>query len=191
MLPKIFFFAWFILLSIPFSMMMGWHQLSLRPSKDHSLLTLTRKNSQASWSILHFVNPECGCSQNVVNALSKRKAKGTAVRETAYILGQNKIWEKELKKAGFAVISGKMDEFAERYKITAVPQLVIIKDTSILYSGGYSTQRGPASLVEDEIIFEEVASKSSSKERPIYGCVNGSENQKKVDLIGIKYRGNL
>lgn len=186
---KILFLTWFFVISVPLSMMMGGHQLALNPSKDKNLLTLAKKDERP-WRIHHFVNPECGCSENVVKNLLKRKAKQKEAHESVYVLGTHPTWGSLLKASGYEVVTGNMDDYSKKYAINAVPQLVIIHQEKILYSGGYSSKRGPASVVEDQEIFNEIVAKNAAKERPIYGCVNGSENQKKVDLIGAKYKGD-
>jgi thioredoxin-related protein len=182
---------WFTVLSIPLSMMMGSHQLSLKSSKNPALTNLSATQSKA-WTIMHFVNPECGCSEKVVTSLKNRKAKDIKTSEQVFILGKNAQWEQNLKAAGYKVMTGKMDDFAEKYSISAVPQLVIINaQKEILYTGGYSSKRGPASIVEDEQIFQEVTAKKNSTERPIYGCVNGRKNQSDTDYVGSKYKREL
>ncbi len=185
MIAKGLIVFWFVLLSIPFSMMMGAHTLSLKPSKSGNLKDL---NGRSSWTIMHFLNPECGCSEKVFKSLAGRHPKTKNIEEKVFVLGKKPEWVNTLKARGYSVVTDTMDYYSEKYQINAVPQLVIIDEGKKLhYSGGYSSKRGPASIVEDEEIFKQVASNKSTVERPIYGCVNGSDNQKKTDLIGYKY----
>jgi hypothetical protein len=80
-----------------------------------------------------------------------------------------------------------MDEYAEKYKISAVPQLVIMNSMhEIQYSGGYTSKRGPASVVEDQQILKEIVERQATAERPIFGCINGKANQKKLGFFGSK-----
>ena len=166
-------------------MMMGSHTLSLKPSKSENLKEL---KSEKSWTIMHFLNPECGCSEKVFKSLAARPPKTKNIEEKVFVLGKKPEWVSALKARGFSVVTDSMDHYSEKYQINAVPQLVIIdEDKRLHYSGGYSSKRGPASVVEDEVIYQEVVSNKSTVERPIYGCVNGSDNQKKTDLLGYKY----
>ncbi len=186
MFTKLAFAFWFLALSIPFSMMMGSHTLSLKPSNAKELVAL---KGQKTWTILHFLNPDCGCSERVFKSLVERKPKTQNVEEKVFVLGKKEQWVKALKEKGFTVVSDSMDHYSEKYKINAVPQLVIMDQSkAVKYAGGYSSKRGPASVVEDEKIFHELTKTKKTNERPIYGCVNGSDNQKKVDLVGYKYK---
>lgn len=183
---KIIVISWFILLSVPLSMMMGSHQLSLVSSTDTKIKNLS--TTTTDYTKLHFVNPDCGCSEKVVQSLIERKSRKDVV-EKVFILGKNETWFKNLSAAGYDITVGDKDEFSSLYKITAVPQLIILNsEKKILYTGGYSSRRGPASVVEDEQILKEVQLKQKTNERLIYGCVNGSEFQSKVDLLGFKYK---
>lgn len=184
---KLLFIFWFMVLSVPFSIMMGTHTLSLQPSRNPRLKDLSSKEKE-KLTVLHFVNPECGCSEKVVKSLSERSSDKQS-REVVHILGTHTGWVKALEAKGYEVKSGKMDDYEKIYTITAIPQLVIIdQNKEILYSGGYSSKRGPASTVEDKKILSEVKASKNSIERPIYGCVNGSENQRKTDPFGSKKR---
>lgn len=168
--------------------MMGSHQLSLNPSKNSKLSELV---DQSEWTKLHFVNPECGCSERVVKSLLNRRP-SKDVTEKVFILGNNEVWKKSLADKGYVTVMDSMDHYAEKYSISAVPQLVILNQKQeIFYAGGYSSKRGPAGEIEDIEIFKEATSSKEVKERPIYGCVNGKENQNKSDLIGAKYKRTL
>lgn len=186
MWKNIIFAAWFIALGVPLTMTMGGHFLSLNPSKKDELRTLS--TTKSDWTIMHFVNPDCGCSERVVGSLLKRPAKTDGVSERVYVLGRNDAWVRDLSQRGYDVIEGKMDHFAEKYAINAVPQLVILSAEHVIrYSGGYTSKRGPASVVEDEDIFRSVKASANTTERPIFGCVNGKTNQKRADFVGAKY----
>ncbi len=182
------FAVWFIVLSVPLSYMMGTHSLSLKPSKSETLKSLiVNKNSNEKWSKLHFLGSDCACSENVYQTLLKR-IPDKNINEQIFVIGKQDSWIKNLKAKGYQVQSGSMEEFEKKYSITAVPQLSIFDNNQkILYSGGYTTKRGPASAVEDELIVKEIKEKKGTSERPIFGCINGSINRKNTDPLGIKY----
>jgi hypothetical protein len=187
MKSKIIFFTWFALLSVPLTFMMGSHSLSLNSSKNANIKDLVGESNKNLWSKLHFLGGDCGCSENIYKSLMKRSP-SQEINEQVFIIGKNPRWSEDLAKKGYKVINGEMDEFVKKYSINAVPQLSILDDKkNILYSGGYTTKRGPASSVEDEIIYKEIKEKKSSKERPIFGCISGTINRNNTDLFKIKY----
>lgn len=168
--------------------MMGTHSLSLLSSKNDGIKELIdSKNAQEKWSKLHFLGGDCGCSENIYKSLMNRKP-NPKINEQVFVIGKNDPWVMNLKKHGYSVTNGGMDDFSKRYSINAVPQLSILDDKkNILYSGGYTTKRGPASTVEDEKIYQELKEKNKSIERPIFGCLNGSINRKNADPLNLKY----
>ncbi len=188
MKSKLFFALWFALLSIPLTYMMGSHSLSLVPSKNEGIKKLVDpKLAQEKWTKLHFLGGDCGCSENIYKSLMTRKP-DPEIHEQVFVIGKNDKWMADLKKQGYLVLNGDMEEFAKKYSINAVPQLSILDaGKNILYSGGYTTKRGPASKVEDEIIYNELKNKHKSAERPIFGCLNGSINRKSADPLNLKY----
>jgi thioredoxin-related protein len=119
--------------------------------------------------------------------LMKRKP-ASDINEQVFIIGKNDQWIKSLKEKGYFVINADMDEFVKKYSINAVPQLSIFDNkNNLLYSGGYTSKRGPASIVEDRLIYQELKEKQETSERPIFGCLNGSINRKNADPLKIKY----
>jgi hypothetical protein len=181
------FIIWFVILSIPLSYMMGSHSLSLKPSREDSIKSLVFKEYSKKWNKLHFLGGDCGCSENVYKNLMKRKP-ANDINEQVFVIGKNDVWLKSLKAKGYVVVSGDMDEFVKKYSINAVPQLSILDDkNNIIYSGGYTSKRGPASAVEDQEIYQELKEKHMTQERPIFGCLNGSLNRKNADPLKIKY----
>ena len=187
MKQKYIFVIWFIGLSIPFSYMMGTHSLSLNSSKNENIKSLVKSESLEKWSKLHFLGGDCGCSENIFNSLMKRSS-SPDINEQVFIIGKNEKWSNELIKKGYVVSMGEMDEFSKKYAINAVPQLTILDaKKNILYSGGYTSKRGPASKVEDQEIYKDIKDKNHASERPIFGCLNGSINRKNADPLGVKY----
>jgi hypothetical protein len=182
------FIIWFIVLSIPLTYMMGTHSLSLKSSRSTAIKQLVdAKKGANKWSELHFLGGDCACSENVYQSLVKRLPK-PEINEQVFIIGKNELWKEGLSKQGYQIQMGSMDEFEKKYSIKAVPQLTILdQDKNLLYSGGYTTKRGPASIVEDEVIVRELKDKKKADERPIFGCLNGSVNRKNADPMGIKY----
>lgn len=179
------FLFWFVSLSIPATYMMGTHSLSLNSSKSNQLKSLA--TSQTTWTKLHFLGADCGCSEDVFNSLKGRKP-AMDIKEKIYVIGKNDLWVTTLRNQGFDVVSAEMDTFTKDYSINAVPQLTIIDDKkNILYSGGYTNKRGPASSIEDVQITKELKEKNHSPERPIFGCITGSINRMKSDPLKIKY----
>lgn len=187
---RYFFALWFVLLSIPLTYMMGSHSLSLKPSKKETIkdlaVTLPGK-AGGLWSKLHFLGGDCGCSENVYKKLVSRRP-APDLNERIFIIGKNDQWAKNLKAQGYDVTTGSMDTFVKSYSINAVPQLSILDDQkNILYSGGYTSKRGPASAIEEDEIYKELKEKHKSLERPIFGCVNGSLNRQYADPLKLKY----
>ena len=188
MKQKYIFAFWFIALSIPFSYMMGTHTLSLHSSKNENIKSLVQNTAdEKKWNKLHFLGGDCGCSENIFNSLMSRPPE-TDVNEQIFIIGKNDKWFIKLKEHGYKVSIGPMDEFSKKYSINAVPQLSVLDDKkNILYSGGYTTKRGPASAVEDQSIYRELKNNQKTEERPIFGCLNGTVNRKNADPLNIKY----
>lgn len=185
MKKKVIFAVWFVILSIPLSYMMGSHSLSLNPSRAEALRGLT--SAEKKWQELHFLGADCGCSENVYKSLVGR-VPDKDINEHIFVIGKNEIWVKALKEKGYSVTVGGMDEYAKKYSINAVPQLTILdEEKKMLYSGGYTKKRGPASAVEDQAILKELKEKKNTEERPIFGCLNGSINRKNADPLKLKY----
>ena len=168
--------------------MMGTHTLSLNSSKNENIKSLVVEDSKSKkWSKLHFLGGDCGCSENIFNSLMSRSPE-VDINEQVFIIGNNVKWFQELSKKGYNVTSGAMDEFSKKYSIDAVPQLSVLDENkNILYSGGYTSKRGPASAVEDQIIYNDLKAKHKAEERPIFGCLNGTVNRKNADPLKIKY----
>jgi thioredoxin-related protein len=184
-MKKVMFVLWFLLLSIPLSLTMGMHSLSLNASKNLNLNKLAEQKN-AKWTKLHFLGSDCACSEKVYSELLKRKP-DTSNEERIFIIGKNEVWKTELLKKGFNVTEANMDEFEKIYSIKAVPQLVVVNENKkIIYSGGYAAHRNPASI-EDEEIVQALKGKKSVDERPIFGCVSGSVNRKNSDPFKLKY----
>lgn len=165
---------------------MGMHSLSLNSSKSENLKSLVSLESK-KWNKLHFLGADCACSKQIYESLKKRKPESD-INEKIFIIGKNDLWVKTLKDRGFDVTNSDMDTFSKKYSINAVPQLTILdSEKKILYSGGYTTKRGPASVSEEATITEELKMKHTSVERPIFGCITGSINRKKTDPLNLKY----
>ena len=150
------FIIWFLIVSIPLTYMMGAHSLSLNSSHSKELNKL---KSNQSVTLLHFLGADCACSENVYKKFLSRKPKTNQV-EKIFVVGKNDDWVRNLKQIGYAVETNSMEYFEKKFEIKAVPQLTILRNNQILYSGGYSRQRGPASIVEDELIVKEVIEKN-------------------------------
>ncbi len=180
------FSLWFIALSIPASYMMGMHSLSLNPSHSDKLKDLAQSTS-TKWTKLHFLGADCACSEQIYQSLVKRSPTKDMI-EKIFVIGTNAQWVKSLKEKGFDVVESDMDSFSKTYSINAVPQLTILDDhKKILYSGCYTTKRGPASASEELTITDELKMNHSAIERPIFGCITGSLNRKKTDPLNFKY----
>ncbi len=179
---------WFIALSVPAIYLAGTHTFSLLPSNSQKLTELLPHKQSQKMQVLHFLGVDCDCSKNVVQALLKRTP-DPSLTERVYLIGENKEWEKNLVQKGFDVVVGNKEEFSERFDIHAVPQLTVYGlGDRIIYNGGYTSKRGPSSLVEDQQIVGALKKNEQDiKERPIFGCINGTQLQKKADPLGLKY----
>jgi hypothetical protein len=138
--------------------------------------------------VLHFLGVDWDCSKNVFNSLIKRKPDADII-ERVYLIGEEKNWETSLRKIGYDVVDGNKEVFSSRFLIQAVPQLTVIGfGDRILDNGGHTSTRGPSSIGEDQKIVAELKSNEQQiKKRPIFGCLNGTQIQKKVDALGLKY----
>lgn len=167
---------------------MGSHSLALKPSKNDEIKLLVKDDIASSkWTKLHFLGADCGCSENIFKHLMARKPQHD-INEKIFMIGKNELWSKELRMKGYEVHDGKMDEFSKKYSINAVPQLSILDEKKVvLYNGGYTTRRGPASAVEEDSILKDLRAKHETKERPIFGCLSGSINRKNADPLNLKY----
>lgn len=182
-MQKMVIVVWVVLISVPLSYLMGMHTLTLKSSHDSKLSQLATQNK---WTKLHFLGSDCKCSETVLNELLKRGPEKEN-EEKVFILGKNDEWKKQLITKGYHVIEASMDEFEKTYSIKATPQLVILDDKkTILYSGGYSANRNPSSI-DDQVIVDALKGNKPQKERPIFGCVNGTLNRKNTDPLKLKY----
>ncbi len=184
----ILFILWFVGLSVPLSYMMGIHSLSLIPSKNANIKNLIlNQSAQKKWSQLHFLGADCECSKNIFNSLMNRSPL-LDINEQIFVIGKNDLWIKQLKAKGYSVENGEMENFSKHFSINAVPQLSILDEKqNLLYSGGYTSKRGPASTVEDQSILAELIKHHTTQERPIFGCLNGSVNRRIADPMSLKY----
>ena len=183
-----FFYTWFFIVGIPLSYMMGSHTFPWQASHAEGLTTLVNEQPN-QLTVLHFLSVDCDCSKAVFEKLISRNPR-TNELEKVFIMGKNLSWEKQLRKKHYQIETNERDYFSTKLDIKAVPQLVIIKDRKILYSGGYSNVRAPASSqIEDEKIIAEISNKKSgtSSERPIFGCLTGRVERKIYDPLKLKY----
>ena len=182
------FGIWFIALSIPATYLAGIHTFSLLPSTQTNLANLLPLKKANDMQVLHFLGVDCECSKNVYQRLLKRKP-ADDVNERIYLIGEEKNWELKLKQNGYDVVTGDRNEFSEKYQINAIPQLTVFGfGDRIIYSGGYTSKRGQKVEIEDQQIIAELKSREKrTKQRPIFGCLNGTLNQKKADPLGLKY----
>ncbi len=184
-----FFYAWFFLVGIPLSYMMGSHTFPWQSSHAKSLLELANEKSSKP-TVLHFLSVDCDCSKSVFEKLISRNPRANE-NEKIYIMGNNPSWEEQLRLKKYHVETNDMDFYAKKFEVKAVPQFVIIQKNNILYSGGYSSVRSPSIVqIEDEKIITEILDKkrSPSSERPIYGCITGRAERKAYDPLNLKYR---
>lgn len=183
-----FFYTWFFIVGIPLSYMMGSHTFPWQASHAKDLVTLANEKRN-KLTVLHFLSVDCDCSKAVLEKLISRNPLINE-DEKVFIMGKNLSWEEQLRKKQYQFETNERDYFSTKFDIKAVPQLVIIKDRKILYSGGYSNVRAPASSqIEDEKIIAEISNKKSgtSSERPIFGCLTGRVERKIYDPLKLKY----
>jgi hypothetical protein len=182
------FALWFVGLSIPAIYLAGTHTFSLLPSSEKNLNSLLPEKKSQQMQVLHFLGVDCDCSKNVFSSLLKRSPDQTLI-ERVYLIGEEKNWEKQLRLKGYDVVVGNKEVFSTRFDIQAVPQLSVFNiDGRLIYNGGYTSKRGPSSIVEDQTIIAGLKKNEHEiKQRPIFGCLNGTKLQKSADPLGLKY----
>lgn len=176
--------SWAVAVAVPVGYMMGFHQ----PFKSTASEKLLREKVAAEKSVLHLIGADCPCSVKVVNHLTKRSPL-KKVQEKVIIIGVNPALASQLKTANYEVESMKEEEAYKRYSINVLPQMIVYKADNIVYSGGYSNERSPASESDflDVAIINKAFDGKKSDSLPIFGCANGSKNKKVMDPFKLKY----
>ena len=182
----IFFTAlWFTAVAIPIGYLMGFHQSFKNKVATKELGDNFAKNK----SVLHMLGADCLCSQKVANYLLSR-GPIKDLSEKIIIVGSNVKLLDSFKMSGFSVTEISADIASQKYAVSALPQMFVYSDNkNILYSGGYSQKRSPASKedYDDLKIINDAFKGKKSEARPIFGCAIGSKMQKEIDPLGLKY----
>lgn len=182
MKTRVLVILWFLALSVPLIYMMGTH-VPLNQSRSKNFL----QNKSERIFVYHFLGADCGCSESVMKSFLSRGPQSTE-KEKVFVLGNNPSWVKNLNAKGFEVETAAMEYYENKFEIKAVPQMVVVKNGKILYSGGYSSKRNPSSLeIEDQKILSALNRQQAIEEKPIFGCVMGQKNRNKIDPLKIKY----
>lgn len=176
--------------------MHSWHVIDLKP------LDFNKKNlsdsipTAQSFGVIHFLTPECSCSEHIFKHLLKRgPINSDGVVETAVIINDNELnFAKKLKSKGFITNSFSSSSINEKFKnsIKGVPLLVIYDSNKISrYVGGYvSKSITPFTEINILPFLKELKEGRTIASKPVIGCAVSKEYQQILDPFGIKYKGS-
>ena len=136
--------------------------------------------------VFHFLSSECPCSRRVLRHLVDRGA-NAKVLETIVLVGESKELEMAAVKHGYVMDVVTPEELASRYEVESGPLMIVTApDSTILYSGGY-TSRKQGYEIQDERIISELLAGDEVECLPVFGCAVSKDLQAIVDPLGLKY----
>ena len=138
-----------------------WVPLPVPPAGD------TLPDCSGGWTAIHVLASDCGCSRRVLSRLRGRPPI-PGVRERVLWVGGGDVAEP--MPAGFEVESLTTEGLREKYRIEAVPVLVVVDpDGVVRYRGGY-TARKQGFDIRDAAIISAVRRGDAVSPLPVYGC---------------------
>lgn len=181
--------AWAVLVTVISGSLLASHLLTLpAPAIEDAALTAGVAGSRGdttSWTLLHALSTECGCSERVINHLlaSDRPA---GVEETLLIVGPPGDLAERAAAHGLRFVNLTAEELAAKYSIQAVPLLVIADPSgAVRYSGGYTTRkRGPN--IQDVEILASLRGGDGVAPLPLFGCPVSLALRDSLNPIGLR-----
>lgn len=165
------------------------HSVALpRPTVDveltRAMATLRTPSEAHRWMAVHVLYAECRCSQRIAEHLLSSTRPQNVV-EHVLLVGSNAELEARLVAHGFHVTVVATEELAERYRVAAVPLLVIAaSDETIRYAGGYTARKQGPEPRDLELIAAAREDRGLDA-LPVFGCVVSEKLQRAVNPLGL------
>ena len=182
--------VWFASMVLVAGALMGRHLIPLpvahaavSATRDQGFAALRLSRDGATWTMVHVLYADCGCSGRIVDHLvGGRRPAG--VREVVLLVGEGALG-KRLGAAGFEVVQTRADELRDGFGIEAGPLLAVLgADGEVRYAGGY-TARKQSLAIQDVEIVERLRSGVRAEELPLYGCPISRGLRAAVNPLGL------
>ncbi|CBW28075.1 putative membrane protein [Halobacteriovorax marinus SJ] len=185
--------CWVIGISAIVGVMHSWHLIDLSPEKSMQLSISQYAKGVNKFGVIHYLSPQCSCSNTIVNHLLKRGPLNPEESKELVVLiddFQNKT-ERLLKKRRFSVVSLNSKELSKESDgaIRGVPLLVIYDRNQVTkYVGGYSEKSiTPFTQIDIKEYIKTLKEGRGIASKPVVGCAVSKEYKELLDPFGLKY----
>lgn len=175
------FVVWFIVVSVPLSILMTQHNLPF--SIDVKTGTV-RLNSKLS--VTHVLGSNCKCSKRIGRYLAEQP-RPQNIEESIIVVDGNLPNETELASKGFRMIHISVKDLKDSLNLESAPVLIVMgQDGQLKYSGGYKNI--------DEIknrdleVIKQVQDGRTVAAFPVMGCALSPALKTAMDPFQFKYK---
>ena len=182
---KFLFILWFLLVSIPLSILMAQHNLAFKTHEKSFYLDGIKVRAETRFVFLHVLGANCGCSKKVSQYLESRVL-SSHVQEKILIVEGSLENESELVKKGIEIERLTPEELKTKYGIESAPQLFVLNsDGRSLYAGGY--KKNEDTQFKDIEILASIEKGERPISYPVFGCAFGKKLKDQMDPLKFKY----
>ncbi|MGC4079504.1 MAG: hypothetical protein QM702_21180 [Rubrivivax sp.] len=176
--------AWFVAMTAISAVLLGRHLLAFPQPADDAGQLRTLASDTRVMSVVHVLYAQCRCSQRIVDHLVTSE-RPHGVVETVLLVGDDDGAAARLVAHGFRVVTTTVDELGSRWRVTAVPLLVVIAPGGrVRYVGGYAARKqGPDP--QDLAIIAIARGEGRLSSLPVYGCAVAGEVAERLGAKGV------
>lgn len=181
------FALWFVIVSVPMSMLMAQHNLPFSINvKTPTQIIKTLSNNIDQIYVTHILSAKCKCSKRVGRYLEETMRPAN-VRESIVVVDGTLPNEAELVKKGFQVIHLSVAELKNQFNLEAAPVLLVSNSEGhTKYSGGY---KGLDEIDHRDLeVINQVKAGRATIAFPVLGCALSPALKTAMDPFNLKYR---
>jgi hypothetical protein len=181
--------GWFVVMLAVGTTLLARHVVALpRPPADQALVramaSLRAPGDFQRWMAVHVLFAECRCSKRIAEHLLS-STRPSDLSERVLLVGHDPELERRLAERGLRVTVTDTTEVGARYRIPAVPLLVILSpDGDVRYSGGYTTRKQGPDPKDLELIAYARSGRSPTA-LPILGCAVSDRLQSSLNPLAL------
>jgi hypothetical protein len=181
--------AWFVALTGTSGIMLGRHLLALRATENpaqaaSALATLRRPEDGDKLLVVHVLYASCRCSQRIMAHLTTSTRPTSLAAEVVLLVGDDEASARALEAKRFRVMRISVEELAA-YHIDVAPLLVVLgRDGTPRYSGGYTAQKQGLAIRDLDIVAR-AAKNERPSDLPVFGCAVATDLRRRLDPTGV------
>ncbi|HXT16115.1 MAG TPA: hypothetical protein VN706_10835 [Gemmatimonadaceae bacterium] len=188
---KLFLVVWIVGVSLALGSL-GVSHLAAMPRPDDEAriarAALALREDASSDFIVHVIYARCSCTARLFKHLVERKP-FPGVHEMILFVGEDSTKRAAAEHAGYEFRTITREELGSKFGLEVAPVMLVFDVKGELrYIGGYFDR--PAAVTSlDEQIRGQVLAGANPDPLPVFGCAVDARLQRKVDPLGIVYRG--